>query len=100
AARRRGFPHQPGLRAMARTGRLDSRVALVTGAARGIGLGATRALAQEGARVMMCDIDADVLHAAAQELTRDGLDVRTIAADVANRVEIARRWHRRGCMEP
>jgi NAD(P)-dependent dehydrogenase (short-subunit alcohol dehydrogenase family) len=75
---------------MARTGRLGSRVALVTGAARGIGLAATRALAQEGARVMMCDIDADVLNAAAQELTGEGLEVRTVAADVSNRAEFAR----------
>ena len=74
---------------MANRGRLDSRVALVTGAARGIGLAATRALAAEGARVMMCDIDADVLDAAAQDLARDGLDVRTIPADVSNRAEIA-----------
>ena len=53
---------------MTREGRLHNRVSLVTGAARGIGLAAARALAQEGARVMMCDVDADVLQIAADEL--------------------------------
>ncbi|WP_119304143.1 SDR family NAD(P)-dependent oxidoreductase [Dongia deserti] len=70
--------------------RLESRVAFVTGAARGIGLAATRALAQEGARVMMCDIDADVLTEAAEQLAKDGLQVRTTSADVSNRSELAR----------
>jgi glucose 1-dehydrogenase len=37
--------------------RLDGRAALVTGAARGIGLSVARRLVQEGARVMIADID-------------------------------------------
>jgi NAD(P)-dependent dehydrogenase (short-subunit alcohol dehydrogenase family) len=75
---------------MAKDGRLHDRVALVTGAARGIGLAAARALAREGARVMICDIDADVLRAAADELLKDGLQAKACAADVADRASLVR----------
>ena len=75
---------------MTREGRLHNRVSLVTGAARGIGLAAARALAQEGARVMMCDVDADVLQIAADELLKDGLRVQAARADVANRDSMVR----------
>src|SRR6185369_13184664 len=75
---------------MTREGRLHNRVSLVTGAARGIGLAAARALAQEGARVMMCDVDADVLEIAADELLKDGLRVQAARADVANRDSMVR----------
>jgi NAD(P)-dependent dehydrogenase (short-subunit alcohol dehydrogenase family) len=72
------------------TGRLQDRVALVTGAARGIGLAAARALAQEGARVMLCDIDADVLREAADGLQGNGLQVQSITADVSDPASLAR----------
>ncbi len=75
---------------MAKNGRLHDRVALVTGAARGIGLAAARALALEDARVMICDIDEDVLQAAANELVKEGLQVRATGADVADRASLDR----------
>ena len=37
---------------------LDGKVAIVTGAGRGIGAGVAKALASEGAKVMVCDIGA------------------------------------------
>jgi NAD(P)-dependent dehydrogenase (short-subunit alcohol dehydrogenase family) len=40
-------------------GRFDGDVALVTGAARGIGLATAARLAAEGARVLTCDVDAE-----------------------------------------
>ena len=71
------------------TGRLHDRVALVTGAARGIGLAATRVLAEEGARVLMCDRDEDVVRGAAADLLKDGLTARAVRADVSSHASIA-----------
>jgi NAD(P)-dependent dehydrogenase (short-subunit alcohol dehydrogenase family) len=70
--------------------RLEERVALVTGAARGIGLAAARTLAGEGARVMLCDVDEDVLQEATGDLRKDGLQVQSIAADVSDEASIER----------
>jgi NAD(P)-dependent dehydrogenase (short-subunit alcohol dehydrogenase family) len=71
------------------TGRLQDRVALVTGAARGIGLAAARVLAEEGARVLMCDRDEDVVQGAADDLGREGLTVQAVKADVSDQASIA-----------
>jgi NAD(P)-dependent dehydrogenase (short-subunit alcohol dehydrogenase family) len=49
-------------------GRVDGKVALVTGGAKGLGLASARALIAEGARVMITDVDATSGEAAAREL--------------------------------
>jgi len=64
--------------------RLEGRVAIVTGAARGIGLAAARALASEGAHVLLTDIDAEVLDVARRELDGDGMRVAAVICDVAD----------------
>ena len=64
-------------------GRLDDRVAVITGAGSGIGLATARRLAAEGARVVCADVDEVTGTAAADEV--GGLFVRvdvTSAADV------------------
>jgi NAD(P)-dependent dehydrogenase (short-subunit alcohol dehydrogenase family) len=71
-------------------GRLQDRVALITGAARGIGLAAARKLAGEGARVLISDIDAAELESAAQGLTAEGLQIVPVIADVSDRAAISR----------
>ena len=71
------------------TGRLQDRVALVTGAARGIGLAAARVLAEEGARVLMCDLDEDVVLVAANDLLKEGLTVKATKADVSDQASIS-----------
>ncbi len=48
--------------------RLDGRAALITGAARGIGLAFAQAYVREGARVAIADIDTDRARAAASEI--------------------------------
>ncbi|HEX6797900.1 MAG TPA: 3-hydroxybutyrate dehydrogenase [Ktedonobacterales bacterium] len=57
---------------------LEGRVALVTGAASGIGLAVARALAAEGARVTMADLDAE---AGGREAA--ALGAQFVAADLA-----------------
>jgi len=52
--------------------RLAGKVALVTGAGRGIGLSLVRQLAAEGARVLVNDLDADEAEAAARSLREAG----------------------------
>src|ERR687890_565378 len=49
-------------------GVLDGKAAIVTGSARGIGRATAELLAQQGARVLINDLDADVAEQAASEI--------------------------------
>jgi NAD(P)-dependent dehydrogenase (short-subunit alcohol dehydrogenase family) len=53
-------------------GFLDGRAALVTGAAKGVGRGIALALAREGARVAVCDIDDDAARDTVREIADRG----------------------------
>jgi len=48
--------------------RLEGKTALITGAARGIGLAFAEAYIREGARVVLADIDTPLAHAEAARL--------------------------------
>lgn len=61
------------------------RVAFVSGAGSGIGLGIARALAKRGARLAIADIQKDPLDTAAVELRALGAEVLTMQLDVADR---------------
>ena len=61
---------------------LSGKVALVTGASKGIGLACAQALAGEGARVVGVSRSADNLRAARDELAGRNLQMATIAADL------------------
>lgn len=63
--------------------KLEGRVALVTGAARGIGLESALALAQEGARLVLVDRDEAAGAEAAERVRRAGGEARFVAADVS-----------------
>jgi len=63
---------------------LVGRVAIVTGAAEGIGFAVARCLAAAGARVAIADIDAAAARRAAARITQDGGAALGVAADVAD----------------
>jgi NAD(P)-dependent dehydrogenase (short-subunit alcohol dehydrogenase family) len=60
------------------------RVAVVTGAASGIGLGLAERFAAEGMKVVLAVVEEDALAAAVQEFRRRGDDVLGVVTDVAN----------------
>lgn len=62
---------------------LEGKTAFVTGAASGIGLGIATALAQAGAKVMLCDIEKDALDKAVAGLKATNADVAGVVADVS-----------------
>ena len=68
--------------------RFEGRVAVVTGAANGLGLDVAQGFAREGARVLMVDRDA-AGHAAAAALRAQGHDVHFRAADVTKGADVA-----------
>jgi len=67
---------------------LAGRTAFVTGAASGIGLGVSTALAQAGVKVMMCDIEQGALDAAVGRLKDTNADVAGVIADVSLKAEL------------
>ncbi|MEQ8791042.1 MAG: SDR family oxidoreductase [Pirellulaceae bacterium] len=69
-------------------GRLDGKVALVTGASRGIGRGIVRAFAQEGARLVISSRGQEDLEVVKAEAEKIGAEVVALAADVADAGEI------------
>ena len=68
--------------------RLKDKVAVVTGAARGIGLACARCMAQEGAKVVLSDIDAAAGEVAAETLQGEGADAVFVACDVGDKVQV------------
>lgn len=67
---------------------LTGRTALVTGAARGIGHAIATALGHAGARVGVCDLDAEAAEAAAARLREAGIEAVGLGADVADEVQV------------
>ena len=66
---------------------LDNKVAIVTGGARGIGYAITRRFLEEGARVVVADVDDDAGPRMAEELKVHG-DVRFVECDVGERLDV------------
>lgn len=68
--------------------RLDGKVALVTGASKGIGEAMARGLAEFGARVVLSSRKQEAVDAVAESFRSDGLDATGIAANIGNIDEI------------
>lgn len=67
---------------------LEQQVALVTGAASGIGLEIARTFAEEGAKVMILDLNRDAADAAAAGLQKDGHEAVSLGCDVTNEEQV------------
>jgi 3-oxoacyl-[acyl-carrier protein] reductase len=63
---------------------LENKVAIITGAARGIGQATAALFAQHGAKVVMSDIDPGPLNEAAAVIEKSGGQVLAFAGDVTN----------------
>ena len=67
----------------------ENQVALVTGAASGMGLATARAFAEAGASVVLADIDGAAAERAAKELTAAGHQAVGVACDVTDEQQAA-----------
>jgi 3-oxoacyl-[acyl-carrier protein] reductase len=70
--------------------RLKNKVAVVTGAASGFGAGIARRYAEEGARLVLADLNADGVEHVAGEIRKAGGDCAAVRADVTVRSD----WER------
>ena len=66
----------------------NDKTAVITGGASGIGLAMAHRLGQEGANVVIGDVEAQALDRAADQLTNAGIDVEPVLTDVTDRTQI------------
>ncbi|AGO56046.1 acetoin reductase [Serratia plymuthica] len=67
---------------------LNGKVAIITGAARGIGRGIALRLAQEGVNLALLDLSADQLGIVRKEVESFGVKATTYVADISKREEV------------
>lgn len=67
---------------------LDNKVAVVTGAASGIGWATTELFAREGARVVLADVDEAGLETVTQSILRTGAEASFRRCDVSREAEV------------
>ncbi len=63
---------------------LSGQLAVVTGAAQGLGLAIGERLARDGATVVLTDLQQEKMQAESDRLTQDGLDVHPASLDVSD----------------
>ena len=68
--------------------RLKDKVAVVTGAAAGIGLACAEAFAREGAKVVLSDINVERGEAAAEKIQAEGGEALFVACDVGDKQQV------------
>lgn len=68
--------------------KLKDRVAIVTGAGRGLGKGIAEAFAREGAKVVIAEYDLDVASETASEIEKSGGVALAVKTDVASRTSV------------
>lgn len=67
---------------------LTNKVALITGARRGMGAADARALAAQGAKVIITDIDEEACQLVADEIIKSGGEATCFKMDVSNAQEV------------
>src|SRR3954462_8545182 len=67
----------------------SGKVALITGAAAGMGLATARTFAEAGAAVVLADFKEDAVKAAAQELIAAGRNALAVRCDVSDDAQVA-----------
>jgi NAD(P)-dependent dehydrogenase (short-subunit alcohol dehydrogenase family) len=68
--------------------RLKDKVAVVTGAAKGIGLACAKALAAEGAKVVLADVEVTAGEKAAEDIQAGGAEALFVACDVGEKAQV------------
>ncbi len=68
--------------------RLENRVALITGAGRGIGRATALLFANEGAKLALCDVDEAAVKAVADEIKAAGGQAIAVVADVSDSAQV------------
>ena len=69
-------------------GRVQDRVVIVTGGAGGIGAAACRAIAAEGAKLVVADLDAEAAEQVADSIVADGGTADSVGVDVTDRSQV------------
>ena len=69
-------------------GRVQDRVVVVTGGAGGIGSAACRAIAAEGGRILVADLDAEAARTVAGSIVENGGSAESIGVDVTDRASV------------
>jgi meso-butanediol dehydrogenase / (S,S)-butanediol dehydrogenase / diacetyl reductase len=69
-------------------GRVQGRVVIVTGGAGGIGAAAARAIAAEGAKLVVADLDLDRARTVADGIVAEGGVAMAVRVDVTDRAEV------------
>jgi meso-butanediol dehydrogenase/(S,S)-butanediol dehydrogenase/diacetyl reductase len=69
-------------------GRVQDRVVVVTGGAGGIGAAACRAIAAEGGKVVVADLDAEAARRVADSIVADGGAAESVGVDVTDRARV------------
>jgi 3-hydroxybutyrate dehydrogenase len=69
-------------------GKLDGKVAYITGAASGIGKEIALEFANEGAKIAIADLNADAASAAAAEIEKTGSQAIGVAVDVTDEAQV------------
>ena len=77
-------------------GRLDGKVALITGGASGMGMVASQLFASEGAKVVLTDVSDDAGEQVAEKIRADGGEATYVHADVSQRIGREGHGRRRG----